>query len=247
MELRRAYLNPPIAKASCAIFFDSESVNWTTSSFAALHEQFRHDYDGIARIEPMGYTTRNATEASSLGEPPQELKIAFPTADLSRAIIASRHALTVQVLSPYEGWESFSLRISKAITGWVAAVGDSELSGISMSYDNEIVLPVPVSDLNDYFNVRINPMADSSRVWKALHSFTFAPEDGVVVDVNLSSYNGKGQDDSTSYLNINATTVQDPSGRVSKSFSQIETAKVHVTWMFESIITDNTRRHFVEL
>jgi uncharacterized protein (TIGR04255 family) len=248
MELRRSYLNPPIVKARCAIFFDLDSVVWTSSSLVALHEQFKDDYDGIARIEPMGYTTRTPTEASSLNEPAEEQKAVFPTADLSRAIIATPSALTVQVSSPYEGWESFSLRISKAITGWVAAVGDREVTGISVSYDNEIVLPVPVSGLNDYFNVRVNPMADTTtRVWKALHSFTVTVEDNLIVDVNLSSYNDKSQDNSTSYLNINATTLQTQGDRVSKCFSQIENAKKQVTWMFENIITDNARQNFVEL
>lgn len=248
MHVRRKYLNPPIVKARCTMFFNVGSVAWTAPAISTLYDRLRQDYDGLPRLELIGsYTTDDVTEASTLDEPPERLRAAFPTDDLSRAVIAAPSALTIQVQKPYEGWESYSLRISKAITSWVAAMGDCDVSGIRMSYDNHIVLPVTVAELNRYFNVQVNPMSDvTAQLWKGLNSFAVSTDDGFLVDVNLTSYSDLTSGLSTSFLNINAADLGRNALRISDCFSKIQDAKSHVSNMFENIITDEARVHFVE-
>jgi uncharacterized protein (TIGR04255 family) len=149
---RRQYWNPPIEEAVCEFRFLPDP-DQDFAAPARFYETIRKDYPSKPEFQPLP-----PSEPTVEGKPAgvqvafrgQSGKILFRNDTRTHLVGLASNLLSVHVLSPYPGWESFRPKIVQAIDAYIAAVGPKGLNRIGFRYINKIEVgqdDVPIAKL----------------------------------------------------------------------------------------------------
>ena len=152
---RRAYKNPPAAEAVCEFRFRS-SDEWDSTTPFRLFEQLRESYpeplkQDLAFTPPAGVPGQ---PGGAFLQPEMVPRTELRNAGGGRVLRISPGLLSVSVMAPYPGWETFKPQIAEALEAYIATgVGNPNIVRIGVRYVNRIALPGVAVELSDYFTV----------------------------------------------------------------------------------------------
>lgn len=243
---RRQYVRPPIQEAMCELRFEG-GAEWDLLSAGKLLAILSEEYPAQPKAQLAGgIEIEQGEEAPSVRWRPGEQRVVFGTLDDSRLVVAGPTSLGVHVLSPYEGWESFSRRIGRALSAYRAVLDPPDVRRIGVRYVNRILLPGPSADLDDYFT--IGPRSPES-LTMTMSNFlirveaNFKGDPARVVQTLASS----GAEDERAVVVLDLDVVRDYSDR-SLDIDEVADAIEHLRDLerrcFEAMITERSREMF---
>lgn len=170
MSQRTIYPRPPIVEAVVEFNF-AEAISQKLlldalgeklkGSYSSRKEQTRVDASITVNSELVATETRKSTPV-----------IFLTSADGLRLVGCAVGALSVHVLAPYPGWESFFERVLEAVDALPSSVAEAKLARVAVRYIDRIVLPPGEVRLADYLEVlpKRPPLLPESL--SAMHSVT---------------------------------------------------------------------------
>src|SRR6266849_583612 len=105
----RQYTNPPIEEALCQVRYQ-HVASWDPTVPGRIYERVRGRYDGTPRLQPEFALNFQVGAPTTIAAPlaiAASGRVQFPNASNSRILAVEPNAVTVSVLKPYPGWESF--------------------------------------------------------------------------------------------------------------------------------------------
>jgi uncharacterized protein (TIGR04255 family) len=247
------YDNPPVEEALCEFHF-LPSEEWDLMLPALFREKIKTAYPGKARQQnlvaaELGYSPQ-------LNEPGITLKqgltkYLFPSSDEKKMIGLAPDILSIHVLRPYDGWVDFQQRIKESLAAYVEVTKDSNVRRISMRYINKIEIPVPTIgqavDLDIYFTsspkIPANlPQNLSSFIVR--NEFLYEEEYPIRMMFTLSDLKIPDPNFVALLLDIEAVQEWENPIGVEEALESLEILKAKQSKVFESLITDDTRRLF---
>ena len=152
---KRNYRNPPIEEALVEIQF-APSKEWDPTISLSFYDKIKDTYVGKPqdRISILASIKQDANKSSPLVEAKQELdRVQYPDKAGTSLVSIGHNVMSVHVLRPYPGWESFFPKIEEAYNAYIEASDPAGVVRIGLRYINKIEIPSsdPV-DLRDYFN-----------------------------------------------------------------------------------------------
>lgn len=226
---RPIYPRPPIVEAVIDVHLreDVSAEDLANSVGAQLLER----YSG----------SRKPGDASK-GQP-----ILLLSSDGLRGIGFAPKRMSVHVLAPYPGWESFVDQAKHAVSALLTRIREPALSGIGVRYIDRIEFKTSEIAFNDYFTVmprRPTPMPEQ------LLAFTFStqamdPKDNTLSVLTMASMPNETGAPVILY-DLNMVRVGDPAGRLDDGSWLRIVRELHARQreMFEESITDKMRELF---
>ncbi len=170
MRKRTIYPRPPIVEAVVEFNF-AESFSQKVlldalgpkleGSYSGRKEQTRVDAAITVNAELVATETRKSTPV-----------VFLTSADGLRLVGCANGALSVHVLAPYPGWESFFERVLEAVDSVPVALARAKLTQVAVRYIDRIVLPRGEVRLEDYLEVLPRRPALLPESLSAIHSVT---------------------------------------------------------------------------
>ena len=151
------YRNPPILEAVCEIEFAPTDDEWNISYPWLFYEKVKSIYTGapreqkLVRLEPppKGLPQKDASPFTVI----EQSKVQFPLADDTGLVAVGPNVFSAHVKQPYPGWNIFRSRIAEALKAYISVANPSGVRKIGLRYINQITIPVPQSNVADYFSV----------------------------------------------------------------------------------------------
>jgi uncharacterized protein (TIGR04255 family) len=149
----RKYKRAPIKEALCAFNFAPAS-EWNFTVPGKIHTAIKDEYDGEPRniaiqtiIQPI-----DGTHAPNIGFQ-NEVRVQLPNRDGTKIVVLGADMVSVSVLEPYEGWESFKARIERVLSTYYSINPPRQVIRIGLRYINHISIPGSKANAGEYFNI----------------------------------------------------------------------------------------------
>ncbi|QLE55979.1 TIGR04255 family protein [Nostoc sp. TCL26-01] len=246
---RRQYPNPPIEEAVCEFRF-APGQRWNLTVPGLFYERIRDTYPGEPRQQ-------NLIQAELQIEPAPDnpelafrhdfIKLLFQSADTKKLVGVGANLLSIHSLRPYEGWENFSERISKAFHTYLDVAKPVGVTRIALRYINKVAVAVNREiELSEYFTVYPQlPDGVPSRISGFLTRTESIYEDiPIRLVITLSDdLPPAGQVMFTLDLEASQEWLEKPLA-IESALSSLYELKQREGQAFENLITDRTRELF---
>ena len=248
---RRRYRNPPIDEAVCEFRFGSDP-DWDLTIPGKLRTALAADYTGKPRTQKVIDVEIQSDEPAHVRYGHGLAKVLLFTDDGGRAVGVGADVLSIHMLRPYQdpersgrgGWDEFRPRIVQALDEYWHVADPTGVCRISMRYINRIVVPGPISQIDNYLRCAVPAV---SGLPESVHTYTsrvtYAYEDGtrlVLINGSISP----PSDDVGFLLDIDviweaAETLTQP-----EALLRIDVLRDLERQVFETVITDKAREIF---
>jgi uncharacterized protein (TIGR04255 family) len=245
---RRVYPKPPIVEAVIEFRF-AQGVE-KTALLERLDQELGGSYSGERReksqIEIQAQVQNDSVESSARRLP----SITFLTSeDQLRLVGCSDEVLTVHVLAPYPGWESFMVQAREVVDALPSEVRGVSPRSIAVRYIDRIQLPdEPDESPNDYLTMlpgKPPSMPSVMTNYSSVFQVQSEDEDGKTVALVACSFT---TDQSGCFIGLDLNLVRrDGLGPLSDGTWRQVVEDLHHRQrdIFEEAITDKMRRLFL--
>lgn len=145
------YTNPPIIEAICEFRFTPDT-EWDATVpgliYTAVKDRFPKKEQRIIQNVEIPSPTRGEVKVQ------QSRRAVFLTEDKNTQIQIATHLLAINRLKPYTKWDDFKADIEQTLNNLTDNVDIKELQRIGLRYINQIEIPSPNIELEEYFEFR---------------------------------------------------------------------------------------------
>jgi uncharacterized protein (TIGR04255 family) len=249
---RRKYRKPPIEEAVCDLQF-APGTDWDPTMPGRIYEKLRGTYNEKPRQQQV--IEAQLQGAAADGSPSVSLQHRFGKtrvqllADGGTKIVGvGADQLSIHILRPYSDWEAFRPRISEALRAYQEVAEPEGISRVGLRYINRISLEGATPDLAKYFTIPPSfPEADPPTRMLAFFNRKEAEflDKPIRIVVTFADMEPRTPDHSAYLLDIDIIWITTDSligmGEIE---AVLEDMKVRHRQVFESLITDESRRLF---
>lgn len=245
---RRIYPNPPIVEAVIEFRFEESGPGAELSDVIRTALSATYDAEETAtqdRIEAEVSLTGGGVAAAARRTP----HITFlRSASGHRLLGCGPGSLSVHVLAPYPGWESFIGQAEEAVGALPAPVADSPVLVLSIRYIDRIEIPGGRGGFADYLSVLPPRPKGMPAVLAGCHYVTHAtdPRDGTRAQLTVASTPGEPEKGPALLYDLALQQSGQPlcSFQVDSWRPLVEEMHARQREIFEQSITDRTRELF---
>lgn len=245
---RRVYKNPPIEEALAEFRF-APGPEWDMTVPGRIHEAVKAEYPGKPRQQNL--VTANVVFGAAEAAPALSMfrgigRVQFPSQDERSLVGVGPDVLSVHVLRPYPGWESFRPRIENALTTYERVAAPSGVVRVGIRYINRITIRDTKCDLSRLF-LCAPPQAPGlpSDTTSFLHRDEYRYGDDIKLLVTYASV--EAADDCTSFvLDLDLISEGGEARALGSTMSLVDDLRERERKAFEALITDDLRKVFDE-
>lgn len=169
---RRQYRNPPIHEAICEIRF-APGNEWNPVYPALFYERVKDKYSGKPREQKLVSVQPNPRETGpqrgSAMAVNEITRLQFVDQSNTKIIGIYPDVLSVSVLRPYKGWETFRPEIEGALKAYCEIAEPNGIRRIGVRYINQIFV---AGDLPELLRCFVTPLMLLPNVDCKIHNFT---------------------------------------------------------------------------
>jgi len=251
---RKVYKNPPIEEALVDFHFQP-GPEWDPTIPGKMHEHphIKAAYPGKPRQQVL-------YQAEFQAGPRQERNLSLreelgrvqlvDSENPHRLITIGRDVLSVNVLRPYEGWESFRPRVETALEAYWAVVEPAAVVRIGVRYLNRLVVPLAKPTLDTYLRCVAPRVEGLPATMDGFTSrMTYRYEDGIKLIVTQASLSAP-PDMSTFLVDLDVIWEASTEGdgalgvQLDAVMDMVDMLHGRECTAFEATITDEARRVF---
>jgi len=249
---RRKYRNPPIEEAVCDIQF-APAADWDPTMPGRLYEKLKEIYNEKPRPQQVVELPVLGTNAEGKPSAPSahglfKQRVQLLAENGTRIVGVSADQLSVHMLRPYTNWEEFRPRIMRALGAYREIASPEGVTRIGLRYINRITIGLDNPDLGQYFTIppKFPDVDPPTRVLGFFNrkeaEFIDKPIRIVITFTNLE----RKQPGGLSYLlDIDVIWIRpDDPFPLDEIEGAIEDIKIRHRQVFESLITDESRKLF---
>jgi len=241
---QRAYAKPPILEAMVEFRFSEPLPSRVVER---VSKRLGKGYDTVNAEKEVTFgfdVLKGAAEITS--ESPRFRHASDDQVDI---FVARSGSLIWSRLAPYEGWESFSLRLRREATTAFSLTGPKKLARIGMRYINRIDVPTdPDSGLcryEDYIaiNLELPSLMDplSAYSWHIERTFS---DSGLKAMMRSATLIPEIPGTVAFLLDIDVAMVMDIPLKIEEVLDNLEPMRALKNSLFECAITDRARKAF---
>lgn len=250
------YRNPPIVEAVVALAFAPAS-EWSSEQVDALKRGLGAEYGGRERVQTTHLVQATfapgtvSTSASSAAH-----RFLLPTRD-DRALVGfGENVLSVHVLAPYPGWDSFRRRIESALDQVRAVRDPGSVVEVAVRYIDRIAVPEGTGDgiavgnrgivVSEYF-AAVPPRPPSMPSDLAAYQSVLEaldPQTGTVAALTIATVPPAAGEAYVILYDLNLVQRFEPGRPVADVWDTVEALHDRQYQIFEESITDKTRGLF---
>lgn len=243
-EQRRIYPRPPIVEAMVEFVFQEDVVS--PSLYENLGEALKTQYPGPRDEQKVFEVSANLTPGEMSAK--TEIKgstIFLKASDSLRLIGCAARVLSIHVLRPYPGWESFEEQITQAVGALSDETRDRVLEKISVRYIDRFDLPAS-HDSIDTFLAMMPPCPTGLPGELAAFNVVTETADSDGTAALLIMAGGANSETSAFRITYDLTLQRVASTKLSDSewLQIVRTLHVRQRAVFEASITDVARELF---
>lgn len=255
--VRRKYLHPPVVEAIASVHWSSPSV-WNIATPGLLYEGLKDVYDEDVQlqrqIEAGVFVSDSADVSRESGGArfsvrPGLERLLFSFSGRTRLLGMSPQEVSVHSVRDYEGWESLAERLHKGVERAMdlLALNSATCSRASLRYINRVEIPSE-HRLDDYLTISLpKPAGFPERTQAFLQRMTLEyPEDSSQLTFTWASVDSDPSK-SAFVLDFDLSSNLEDGCDIDKALRQLEALKARETQAFESVITDQSRKIFVDV
>jgi uncharacterized protein (TIGR04255 family) len=251
---RRKYRNPPIEEAVCDLQF-APGTEWDPTMPGRIYEKLKDTYNEKPRQQQVVEAQVQGT--TSEGSPSLSLQHRFGKTRVqllaeggTRIVGVGPDQITVHMLRPYTQWEDFRPKIWQALAAYREVAEPEGIARVGLRYINRITLDrvVPVTELGTYFMIppRLPETGPPTRMLAFFNrkeaEFLDKP---IRIVVTFADMEPRSPDQSAFLLDIDIISIMsDAPLPLSEIEDVLEDMKTRHRQVFESLITDESRRLF---
>jgi uncharacterized protein (TIGR04255 family) len=247
---RDPYDKPPIEEATCQLAF-SEPVPWGPETARQLFEKVRGLYPSLPMQQQV--LQANLVAAPTAAVPNLTLapteRVVFADESGESRLSVSAGIIAIHRIRPYVSFDGDMLpRIKRDVPVVANALGSAEFKSVSVRYVNKIEIGDKNFDLNEYFTYwgaqELLPPPFEGTVSAFLYR-TEAQEASSPLSLTLTFGSVAAPKDNSAFvLDIDLTyNFETPEG-IDSAVERIAAVKNRENEIFESLITEKTRRLF---
>jgi len=243
----KQYKNSPIDEAMCEFTFASNIPNapfdLALPGRLQVH-RLMDEYKGHVRTQNR-QTIMTNENAPNVAVQSALFRIQIPNIEGTRLISIGQNTLAISTLRPYDGWESFRLRIGKALQAYWEIKTPASVTRIGIRYINHIVAP---GLERDHSRLLVGIAAQDANIDATLSNFTrrgeYLKADGTKLLITKSTLQPVSPN-TTEYL-LDIDTVWDSKPLEDRAQIITTADQLHEAEgvAFEALITDEARRLF---
>lgn len=221
--MKKHYQNPPVLEALCQFKFQPTDA-WDGEIPARFYE----------RVQPQ-FPQRRCDELS--GRHWQ-----FRRSNGSALLQVAPHRLIINQLAPYPSWPKFKQMILSAYRNFLEVAPSQKLASMALRYLNQIDVPGKNIEITRYFR---NCPASQSKLFVSAE-FPFS-EAGEKLFFLLAEHPRSAENSSRFILDLDYRLPAGASLAVDEIETSLQRAHGRIAELFESSLTDETRRLFGEM
>lgn len=249
---RRKYRKPPIEEAVCDLQF-APGTEWDPTMPGRIYEKLKETYNEKPRQQQVVEAQLQGPSAE--GSPSVSLQHRFGKTRVqllakggTRIVGVGADQLSVHMLRPYTEWEDFRPRITEALLAYREVAEPEGISRVGLRYINRISLEGSSPDLAKYFRFPPHlPEVEPSTRMLAFFDRKEAEflDKPIRIVVTFADMEPRSPDNSAYLLDIDIIWITtDSLIALDKIETVLEDMKVRHRQVFESLITDESRRLF---
>jgi uncharacterized protein (TIGR04255 family) len=154
---RRKYRNPPIEEAVCDIQF-VPTTEWDPTLPGLLFEKLRGTYNEKPRLKHFVESQVQGGSAEGGSPPSVQHRLGKQRVQLlaekgTRIVGVGADQLSIHMLRPYTGWDTFRPRILQALAAYRQIISPEGIARIGLRYINRITINSGDPDLKNFFEI----------------------------------------------------------------------------------------------
>lgn len=242
--MKKIYPNPPIVEALIQLHFEAEISR--DEMVGILGDALMSDYPGDRKQRNDIQIKLRGNPQSGAAEGTVETRnsIMFLTSKTGAHLLGCGDSLlSINVLTPYPGWDSFVGRAQKALDHIPSSIQEMGFKEISVRYIDRIELPLGKIDLSQYFTILPNlPSAFPPHIDGLQYaSQGFDPTENTFVTVMFAL---RGGERLSAILDVDTRHVHPVAISNGDWLKVLENLHERQRDVFESSITQKTRELF---
>lgn len=240
------YPKPPITEAVIGFEFkDSKSIDdlsSITSKFQDCYPNSEHIQSIDLDIQPSGHNNlvnNTNIHVNANGG------IRLSSLDMNKILLAWPNTLSISQLAPYPGWEAYFERFKHDWKIWKRTLGFRELKRVGLRYINRFDIPFIDGKIRheDYINIYPKLPGD----WP-LHQYalqlTLPLQNNIMAQINSAIIESPLLNHLSIVFDLDLMNYSDPPLNDDGIFELLEFMRHQKNEIFESVITDTSRRLF---
>jgi uncharacterized protein (TIGR04255 family) len=237
------YNKPPIVEAVVELQF-APAEPWTPQSLGRLVERFRPFYPGVTQRRKQ-VQLHIEGEAVSTSEMTVQ-HVMLPSADQRAVVGLGQNLLSVHVLAPYPGWESFYPRVVEGLDLYRDAIKVEAMTRIGVRYVDQITIAGPAEGLNllDYFPYLPRRPAGMPQTLDAFHVMAQSHDDAENLTATLAMASTQSPEGVTLLYDLNVLRMFSAPAPFAELGTHASFLHDKQRFIFEHSITDKTRELF---
>ena len=245
----RKYRNPPIEEAVCDLQF-APGVEWDPTLPGRIYGELKGAYGEKPRLQQLVEAQlQGGVEGQSSISMQQKVgkqRVQFLGEGGTRIVGVGADQLSVHMLRPYTGWESFRPQIHQALDAYRSIAEPEGITRIGLRYINKITIKAPHDDLTPYFTIPPKfPEIDSTTRLLAFFNRKEAAVSDRPIRIVVTFADVESAPSPSYLLDLDIIWIS-PKAPVSLvAFPDVlEDMKTRHRKVFEALITDETRKIF---
>ena len=142
----------------CQVNF-AEPMTWNVATpgaiFAAISADYPVEPEAQEQVEAQFRVESDDVKAANLSLKRGSQRYLYRDASRSRVLVINAHLLSVNSLSPYEGWPALRARFTRDVGNLSGPLILPPASAVSLRYINRFVIPDLDLNTDDYFKVPV--------------------------------------------------------------------------------------------
>jgi uncharacterized protein (TIGR04255 family) len=249
---RQKYRKPPIEEAVCDLQF-APRTEWDPTMPGRIYEKLKGTYNEKPRQQQM--IEAQLQGAPSEGSPSLSLQHRFGKTRVqlvaekgTRIVGIGPEQLSVHMLKPYTDWEDFRPKIWEALGAYQEIADPEGISRVGLRYINRITLEGKTPDLSLYFTIppRFPEVEPSTKMLAFFNRKEVEYLDKPIrLVVTFADMETPTPNSSSYLLDIDIIWIANEEPiRLSDIPGVVEDLKIRHRKVFESLVTDASRRLF---
>lgn len=243
------YPKPPITEAIIGIDFTSPIQ---FDDLNVISSKFKIDYPNIENIQSLDVdvnppnnqntlVNNNHIHLNAIGG----LRLSSP--DVSRLMLIWPKTLTISQLAPYQGWDDLFKRFESNWKTWKRTFGFREISRIGLRYINRIDIPVDNDVVLHEEYINIYPRVPSGE-WPlhnyALQMISPIKDTAIMCQINSAIVDSPLLNHLSIIFDLDLSISENVPQSDDELLKVLNLMRIHKNKIFESVITEKTRKLF---
>jgi uncharacterized protein (TIGR04255 family) len=242
------YPNAPIIEATLDIQVKASSPLPAQAAFLEFAKSVSDEYPNSADINHLEVSLLPAGPAPTIGQAARITGVRLTQPGNERALMVQQRGLTFSHMPPYTSWATFQPEARKLWRRYMDIVKPVGVERVALRYVNRIDIAQRSIELEDYFDLYPHVSKSIKHETAAFFMQVQLPQSDMtpttLAVINFASADPGGPNICRIILDIDVFTMHDFPASVEEPFAALENIRARKNELFESFITDKTRKLF---